>query len=343
MKSSSLSLSLIALASLFHPAAASACDLCGIYTPPFDLASDQSFVWHVGVASQFTHFGSLRQDGHEISNPLDQHLDSSISQFLVGGSFFDQRLDLQVNVPYIYRSYARAGHHVDQRGDEEGFGDMTLLATYALFRTDKSAGQPSAPSAKGAKNVTPAAVEPRTSGIFNIQAGLKAPTGDSSRLEEELHEHHHDGYPSSGIHGHDLALGSGSWDGVIGAEAFFRRDNLFFAAEVQYSIRSTGDYDYRYANDLMWDFGPGVYFVRDGSRTLALQALVSGEDKGLDTFQGEKAEDTGITFWFVGPRVTASFGRWSAEAGLDIPVSLNTTDIQAVPDYRVHAGVTFRF
>ena len=342
MKLSSLPFSFAALFVLLR-SSSSACDLCNIYCPPCDLGTDRPFVWHVSVAEQFTHYGSLRQDGHEIGNPLDQHMDSSITQFALGGSFLDQRLGLQLSVPLIHRSYARAGDFTTEHGDESGIGDMTLLASYTLFRTEGFAGPPAATSAKGAKNGTSVSVEPRTSGAFTLQAGLKAPTGDSSRLTEEFHEHEHDGFPASGIHGHDLALGSGSWDGVIGAEVFFRRDNLFFAADVQYFIRSTGDYDYRYANDLMWDFGPGVYFLRDGSRSLALQAIVAGEHKGLDTFQGESAEDTGITFWFVGPRVTASLGRWSVEAGLDVPVSLKNTDLQAVPDYRIHAGLTFRF
>jgi hypothetical protein len=262
----------------------------------------------------------------------------------VGGSLLDQRLGLQVNVPYIYREYARAGHFFTDRGDEQGFGDMSLLASYLLWRSDDGLPEAVAPgSGKGAKAVLPVAVEPRFSGAFSIKAGVKFPTGNSDRIGEELTEHDHHGFAASAVHGHDLALGSGSWDGIVGAETFFRWDNLFFAANVQYLIRSEGDFDYRYANDLIWDFGPGVYFLRDGSRTVALQALVSGEDKGRDEFQGEEEEGTAVNFWFVGPRVTASWGAWSVRAGVDIPVSLDNDGVQAVPDYRVHASLTYRF
>src|SRR5205823_6450459 len=45
-------------------------------------------------------------------------------------------------------------------------------------------------------------------------AGLKFPTGDSSRLKEEFHEVEIPGAPESGIHGHDLTLGTGSYDGI---------------------------------------------------------------------------------------------------------------------------------
>lgn len=348
MKSSSLFTSLIAAASAaaLLLTTARACDLCAVYCPPCDHATGSDFLFHFSLAERFTHYGTLQENGHEIGNPLDQHLDSSITQFVIGGSFFDHRLGVQLNLPYIYRSYARAGHFITEHGDEEGFGDMTLLASYELFRFgDKPEEQPAAPSAKGAKNVVPGtvAVEPRNSGSFRVKAGLKAPTGDSGRIAEELHEHEHEGFAASGIHGHDLALGSGSWDGIVGAEFFFRHDRLFFTGDVQYAIRTSGDYGYEYANDLLWEFGPGVYLLRDGSRTVALQALVSGEDKGFDTMRGEIADDTAITSWFVGPRITATFGRVALEAGVDLPVSLKNSEIQAVPDYRIHAGVTVRF
>jgi hypothetical protein len=342
MKSSSLFLSL-ALSSLLFASNINACDLCGIYTPSLDLSPEQLYSWHASLAERFTHYGTIQENGHEIGNPLDQHLDSSITQFVIGATFLDDRLGIQVNVPYIYRSYSRAGHFIVEHGNEEGIGDLSLLASYVLFRTDDAVEVPAGPSAKGAKNVAPVAVEPDFSGSFSLKAGLKFPTGDSGRIAEELHEDEAEGFPASGIHGHDLALGSGSWDGVIGAEAYLRHKSLFFTADIQYAIRSEGDFDYRYANDLLWEFGPGVYFLRHPSGAVALQALVSGESKGLDSFQGESAEDTGVTSWFVGPRVTASFGRWAAEAGLDLPVSIENTSLQSVPDYRIHASVTFRF
>jgi hypothetical protein len=63
---------------------------------------------------------------------------------------------------------------------------------------------------------------------------------------------------------------------------------------MSYAIRTEGDFDYRYANDLIWSTGPGVFLILNEDWTASLQFLVSGEDKGLDKFRGEKAEDTGI-------------------------------------------------
>jgi len=41
----------------------------------------------LGVAEQFSHYGALQEDGHEVPNDLDQHLASSISQLFAGYNF----------------------------------------------------------------------------------------------------------------------------------------------------------------------------------------------------------------------------------------------------------------
>jgi hypothetical protein len=61
-----------------------------------------------------------------------------------------------------------------------------------------------------------------------LLTGIKFPTGDSSRLEEEFEEVEIPGAPESGIHGHDLTLGTGSYDGIFGEETSLRYKNFFF-------------------------------------------------------------------------------------------------------------------
>src|SRR5436190_11442366 len=73
MKSSSLFLSL-AFSSWLFASNVSACDICGIYTPSLDITPDQLYSWHVSLAERFTHYGTIQDNGHEIGNPLDQHL-----------------------------------------------------------------------------------------------------------------------------------------------------------------------------------------------------------------------------------------------------------------------------
>jgi len=304
---------------------AAACDLCSVYSAMQARGEiDKGFT--VGVAQQFTHYGTLQEDGHKIPNDLDQHFDSSISQLFAGYNFTD-RFGVQMNVPIIYRSFQRADDSGGiERGTESGVGDVSLVGNFLAYR-------------KATKKFTVA---------WTVHGGVKFPTGSSDRLQEEVDEltapRPLPGAPESGIHGHDLALGSGSVDEIVGTGVFARRRRLFFSANAQYTSRTKGDFDYRYADDLAWWGGPGVFLALNENYTVALQLNVSGETKGRDTFQGAKADDTGITSVFLGPQISVTWGeRLSVELGADLPVSIDNTALQSVPDYRVRAAVNWRF
>jgi len=46
----------------------------------------------------------------------------------------------------------------------------------------------------------------------------------------------------------------------------------------------------------------------------------------------------------LGPQVSVTWGeRLSAELGADLPVSVDNTALQSVPDFRVRAAVNWRF
>ena len=177
---------------------------------------------------------------------------------------------------------------------------------------------------------------------MNITAGVKLPSGDTSHLKENFNPGV-DGAPDSGIGPHDLTLGTGSVDGIFGIQAEVRYKALFFQADAQYTVRGYGAYQYRFANDLSWSGGPGVYFYRKEGRSVSLQCVVSGETKGLDHFQGVADPDSGVTALYVGPRVIVSFGHVTGEVGVDLPAIMNTTAYQTAADYRIRAGLSIRF
>jgi len=119
---------------------------------------------------------------------------------------------------------------------------------------------------------------------------------------------------------------------------------MFLGGVIQYAIRSEGDYSYQFANDLTWAGGPGGFLIMTEDMTLSVQAIVSGEHKGLDTFQGTPAEDTGVTSVYLGPQINFTWSdRLSTQLGVDLPVSIDNTALQTVPDYRLRFGVTWRF
>jgi len=324
-----------------------ACDLCGCFTPQLNTMQQMQSSdfpwwergWFGAVSEQFTRFGTLQDNGIEVPNPTGQYLNSSITQ-LVSGYQITSRFALQINVPLIYREFKRPEGFEIQQGTVSGLGDMSLLLKTVFFHYASPAERDFDVSGK---NPVPIMHESDFTVSAILLTGIKFPTGDSSRLKEEFHEVEVPGAPESGIHGHDLTLGSGSYDGIFGEQTALRYKNVFFENNVQFAARTEGAHDYRFADDLMWSGGPGYYVVRNANNILGLQFVASGEYKGRDRFRGEPAVDTGVSSVFLGPRVVASRGRWSAEVSAELPVFIHNTSLQAVPDYKLHGAISVQF
>lgn len=304
--------------SMSYALPAFSCDLCAIYRGTEAKLSKPGF--NVGVFEQFTHFGTLQDNGEEVPDEVGQYMDSSITQFIVGYQI-NERGGLQVNVPYISRTFRRPeGFDID-KGTESGLGDLSLTGNLRLFEE----------------------VGLDTIFIWDAFGGVKFPTGDAGRLKEEFDETEVAGAPESGIHGHDLALGSGSYDVVIGASASYHWKRIFTTAAVQYAIRTRGAYGYRYADDLNWSVKPGGYLYLTDEATAGLQLALTGESKGKDRFQDESAADTGITSVFVGPELSFTWKeKLSVDLGADFPVARHNTSLQIVPDYKIRAALVWR-
>lgn len=311
----------IAFTALVLGAASSrACDLCALYNATQAVESKPG--WNAALFEQYTRLDTLQMDGHEIPNTTGQHLDSSISTVILGYQF-NERFGIQLHAPYIHRSFSRPEGYAMERGTESGLGDCSVAARYMAVRREGDHG----------------------AFILNLMAGLKFPTGDSSRLKEELFEEEPpEGAPESGIHGHDLALGSGSLDGLLGASFFYNRSRFLATGSAQYAWRGVGSYGYRYADDLSFALGAGGFLVFKGSGTLALQLKATGETKGKDTFRGEAAQDTALTQVYLGPELSFTRGdRLSGDLAVDLPVISHNSSLQVVPTWRVRAAVSWKF
>jgi hypothetical protein len=339
---------------------ARACDVCGCYMPQLEAmpgaTADVVFgqfadvtpsgrPWINGlygaVSEQFTYFGTVQVNGNEAANPTGQYEDSSITQ-LVTGYTFNSHFALQMNIPLIYRSFERPEGFAIDRGTESGLGDISLLAKLVAYHTEIG-GRTALDFTSDSKSPKMVRREPDFVAAVVLLAGIKFPTGATSRIKEEFNEVEIPGAPESGIHGHDLTLGTGSYDGIFGAQTSLRYHNWFFQGDLQFTLRGDGLHQYDFANEISWGGGPGYYFIRRREVVMGLQFVVSGEHKELDRFQGQPAEDTGITSVFLGPRVIAGFGKVSAEISVDLPVSIDNTALQVVPDYRIRGGIAIRF
>ena len=321
---------------------ARACDVCAIYSATEMREGRTGF--RIGVDRKPVALsGACRRRRSRIDNP-GEYINSSITQLLLGYDF-TPKIGVQLNVPIIDRHFRRLENGQLVHGSDTGFGDLSLLAVgrpYSWITEE---------------------VVLRTS----LFAGLKLPSGDPVRLGEEADEDHHDeeggdedahaetrttrqahggedqGTPS-GVHGHDLALGSGSVDGVVGGNVFVSWRKLFGSASLQYAVRSEGSFDYRYANELNWLVAAGGYVLLQPEYSLALQAVASGAYKGNDVQDGKSADDTRIAFTFLGPGLTFTWGSsLGADLTADLPVSRHNTGVQIVPSYRIRGGLTWHF
>ncbi len=294
------------------------CDLCAVYNASA-ARGENSPGFFLTVAQQFTHSGTLQDEGEEIPNPFHQYRDSSITSLLLGYNF-NSRVGLTLNVPYIHRTFRRVEGGIVEAGTESGLGDMALLGRLIPVRI----------------------IEHDYSISLSLLGGVEFPTGDSSRLREEVNEV--PGAPPSGVHGNDLALGSGSFDGIVGAAAMGRWKRLFMSVDTQYFIRTRGDFGYRFGNELAIAGGPGVYVLFHEGMTLALQANFTYETKSRDRVAGEKRNDGITTSWYAGPGIVFTYGEhFSASVNADLPLRIYNRSVQVVPDYRLRGGVTWAF
>ncbi len=330
-------------------APARGCDPCAIYLT--SEAREDQVGFRVGLAQQFTYFHTLKVNGETVPNPDNERIASSITQLMTGYEFLP-RLSVQANLPIISRRYRRIEATGVDSGDTSGLGDMSLLFI----------GKPLSWSDLD-----------RIAHLV-LFAGLELPTGSTSFLKEEVPpprcvpfpdpnacsqrlrvalppdvRPHHGSGPPSGIHGHDLTLGSGSVDGILGTQLFGAWDRWFATASLQYAIRGSGAYGYRFANDILYAGGPGAYLLAGDQLwgapySLRLQLLLSGESKGTDKVEGQSVGDTGITTLNLGPVIGFAWGlHLATELGAELPVLQNNTQLQIVPDYRLRGGFTWRF
>ena len=74
-----------------------ACDLCAVYNVQ-SAEGAQNVGFSLGIAHQFTRFGTVQEDGHKVPNPANEYLNSSILQ-LVGGYRFKEWVSVQASLP----------------------------------------------------------------------------------------------------------------------------------------------------------------------------------------------------------------------------------------------------
>jgi len=314
-------------------AAVWACDSCGCeFCEPGSLfanaygagAPAPKSYFFANVVEQFTNFSTLRNIPAGVS--ANQYEYSSITQVILGYQISPD-LNVQLNLPYIYRAYQNVNLSNTGlvRGQVNGLGDIRLVLNYVALREET----------------------PDWALSWRVSGGVKLPTGDSHLLDNEDPAAPLNDLTSgnNAVGGHDLALGSGSYDAIISTGITFDWQKFLFTADADFTIRGTGRDGYRYSNEFGWSAGPGYRVWQDENHVLTAQVLATGEYKAADTAQGGGTDDTFVSAVNVGPNVILAWKNGiSARVQAEIPVMQHyDTGFQAIPAYRLKAALTFSF
>jgi len=333
-----MKLTLLLLMLLPIPAAL-ACELCAIYNSDNALGASSSGLLF-NVAEQYVPYRTRQDDGQN-PRPATSYVDSSITH-LVPAYNFSSRFGVSLNVPLVYLNFQRTDLRYSltappaqftEKGTEFGLGDAALIGRVTVFQ----------------KSTMEYGV------VVNALGGVKFPTGNDERLDGEVDQAkifealggpHDDplGHSISTVHEHSLAVGSGSYDGVFGLTANGRWRRWFINGQFQYYLRTEGASGFRYGDELMVSGGPGAYVLLSRSCTLSLQANAVYDWMARDEVLGRPSNQTGLTAWYLGPLLNFTWGdHFSANAGVDVPLSIDNNGRQSVPDYRIHGGFSWRF
>lgn len=310
------------------------CDLCAINNAA-STRPDGGRGFVLSLAQQYIPSGTVQLDGRSLpASLLDSVYLESFQTHLVPTYNVSDRLGFSLNVPYVYRSFNRLqltpSGVSSERGTEQGLGDLSAIVRFAPVHLQKM----------------------KWSFGINAYGGAKFPTGDTARVRDEVastkaldalygvgHQH-----AVSGVHLRDLALGSGSWDGVFGLGINSRWTRWFFNSHAQYYLRTAGASDYRYGSEWMVSTGPGAYLVTKPSFTVSLQALLSYDEMAPDRVFSHDVSSTGMRAWYLGPDLKITLGEHaSLNAGVDLPLSIDNRGLQNVPEFRFHGGLSWRF
>lgn len=310
------------------PNEAAACDPCGMHSSvqvpgvmnTLRSAGLQDGAFTVGLQEQFNTFRITGDnDLRTTESDLELIKNLSVTQFTAAYNI-TSAWALQTNIPFVVRDYETFERYQKVRETESGIGDASILTTYSPYSYTS------------------------TDARFFIAglAGLKLPTGDSGSLKRiSSAETTNSTYD---VQGRGLTLGSGSLDVPLGLVTYGRLGRATLFASAQYTIRTEGAADYRFADDVTWSAAPGWLFLLGEEENLTLSLVCSGENKGSDHIQGQLLPRTAANNVYLGPEIFYSVSnRIFVQLGVDLPVAIDVGGAVVEPETRSRASITWSF
>jgi len=151
--------------------AAPACELCAIYNADNALRGSGAGITFA-IAEQYTPYRTSQFESEPTATQSPSFVDNSITH-IVPGYNFSSRFGVNLNLPLVYNDFER--HDIrysltapptffTEKGTEFGLGDISLIGRVTVFE----------------KRAMKYGI------LVNLLAGVKFPTGDASRLNEEV-------------------------------------------------------------------------------------------------------------------------------------------------------------
>ncbi len=303
------------------PAAGLACSICGC-----SLSSDwadQSFSdtagWLATLRFEYIDQNNLRTGEHSVATGLltlpnaDEIQLSTISR--------NTTLDLDyssghgwgwsLSVPFANRSHSSIvdGDTAASTSQASGVGDVRVNARYELMSPGHTRG-------------------------VTFQLGLKLPTG---RFDQNFASGPQAGTPLD----RGLQLGTGATDLLASVTGFMRPGPYWgWFAQAQLTQPLDSRDSFRPSSSL----GVNLGVRRLTSGWLTPQLQVNARWEGREAGVNSDAANSGGTFVYLSPGVTADLGAWaSAFAFVQVPVYQRINGLQLEPRWLISTGVRFRF
>ncbi len=293
---------------------ASACDVCATHLAL--AAREEAGRTTVSVFEQYSDYDAPPGGGHTFTGYATQ---VSASHWVNG------RWAVQAGLPILDKNLDNGEAH------ESGIGDATLLAVFRAVKHEDAAGY----------------------ATVDAFAGIEAPTGDSDPLREErdaaleaMHaeEHEHEGgeedHHAPHPHGHHVALGSGSWDGIFGVSGLWKRGRVMGMGEAQYVLRTEGDFDFEYGDEVIGRAGLFWFALLEDAGSIAAGAEVTADRKAEDRVMGVKQDGSDGDAVYAGPSLRATWNdRLAASFAWDIAVSGEDEGLEGAASTRVRGAL----
>lgn len=214
------------------------------------------------------------------------------------------KIQIAALIPYHFHDRALTS------GTEKisGLGDMTIMATYSVYQTQKD-------SAVFAHNL-------------QVGGGVKIPTGkfkESNNL---------------GTVNQSFQLGTGSWDYLLLTEYVIKRKDLGLNTMLNYTLKTENDKKYQFGNQL--NYGSTLFYLLDlNSVQLVPQFGLAGEIYETNKQYGEKIPDTSGDVVFSKFGIEVGKDKFSVGVNAMLPLNQNLSSGRIEANYRWSVNLNY--